>query len=131
MIAAPTIMSSSVAKTPSMAIPSRKAADDSLIGSYGATAPHPCFRRPSGGEDRGFPETKFNPYRVVVGSAGSPGCALALGANSNKINLMGTQTAVFALDPSLRQVKTGRALINPFDPSVISYLRILMQLVLH
>jgi len=35
---------------------------------------------------------------------------------------MGTQTAVFALDPSLRQVKTGRALINPFDPSVISYL---------
>ena len=55
---------------------------------------------------------------MVVGSAGSPACALALSGikNSN----VGANATSFAFDPSVRQVKTGRALINPFDPSVIS-----------
>lgn len=110
-------MSSSVAKSASVAIPNRKlAADDSIVGSYGATAPHPRIRRTSGGDERGYDDRNFNPYRVVVGSAGSPACALAL-ANTNNLNKAGNGS-FFGFDPSVRQVKTGRALINPFDPSV-------------
>ena len=45
--------------------------------------------------------------RVVVGSAGSP-CE----DNPNQ--------TPFAFDASTRQVKTGRALINPFDPSQVT-----------
>ena len=121
LISAPTLLSSSVSKSSSVAIPRRPAADDSLILSYGATAPHPRIRRPSGGDER-FDERKFNPYRAVVGSAGSP-CALT-NAGGNPTNV-GNVKAVdvnpvnFVFDPSSRQVKTGRALINPFDPSVI------------
>ena len=114
----PTLLSSSVSKSSSVAIPRRPAADDSLLLSYGATAPHPRIRRPS---DERYDERKFNPYRAVVGSAGSP-CALAgTGGNTNTVGLVkpaNVNPVNFVFDPSSRQVKTGRALINPFDPSV-------------
>ena len=57
----------------------------------------------------------------MVGSAGSP-CALAgTGGNTNTVGLVkpaNVNPVNFVFDPSSRQVKTGRALINPFDPSV-------------
>ena len=118
LINAPTLLSSSVSKSSSVAIPRRPAADDSLLLSYGATAPHPRIRRPS---DERYDERKFNPYRAVVGSAGSPCALAATGRNTNTVGLVkpiNINPVNFVFDPSSRQVKTGRALINPFDPSV-------------
>ena len=124
LISAPSLLSSSISK--SMAIPKRSADDSSLL-SYGATAPHLRVRRPSGGDEI-WDDRKFNPYRyacnysphatypifsfffssrTVVGSAGSP-----CGRNGSQTNL--------PFEPNFRQVKTGRALINPFDPSHVT-----------
>lgn len=113
MISAPTMLSCSLTKTPSVTIPKRSAADDSFIVTCGATAPHARVRRPSGGEER-LEDRRFSTLRVVVGSAGSP-CALGgntvtTGANPSTLNF----------NPSTRQIKTGRALINPFDPSRVT-----------
>ncbi|XP_032791433.2 GATOR complex protein Iml1 [Daphnia magna] len=113
LISAPTMLSCSLTKTPSVTIPKRSAADDSFIVTCGATAPHARVRRPSGGEER-LEDRRFSTLRVVVGSAGSP-CALGgntvtTGANPSTLNF----------NPSTRQIKTGRALINPFDPSRVT-----------
>lgn len=113
LISAPTLLSSSVTKSASVAIPKRSAVDDSFLVSFGATAPHPRVRRPSGGEER-LEERKFSALRTVVGSAGSP-CAFG----SNAVNT-GANPSTVSFDPSTRQIKTGRALINPFDPSRVT-----------
>ncbi len=113
LISAPTPLSCSLTKSPSVSIPKRPAIDDSCIVSCGATAPHPRVRRPSGGEER-LDDRKFSSLRVVVGSAGSP-CALG-GTTANT----GANPSTVSFDPSTRQIKTGRALINPFDPSRVT-----------
>ena len=114
LISAPTLLSYSVTKSQSVAIPKKPAADDNFLVSYGATAPHPRIRRPSGGGDDRLEDRKFNPLRVVVGSAGSP-CAL-----SNHTTNSSANPSAIAFDASSRQIKTGRALINPFDPSRVT-----------
>lgn len=113
LISAPTMLSCSLTKSPSVTIPKRPAVDDSFIASCGATAPHPRVRRPSGGEER-LEDRRSNTLRAVVGSAGSPS---ALGSNTVTI---GANPSTVTFDPSTRQIKTGRALINPFDPSRVT-----------
>lgn len=113
LISAPTLLSCSVTKSASVAIPKRSAIDDTFLLSSGATAPHPRARRPSGGEER-LEERKFSALRVVVGSAGSP-CAFGTNAANTSAN-----PSTITFDPSTRQIKTGRALINPFDPSRVT-----------
>ena len=117
LISAPTPLSYSLAtgttKSQSVTIPKRPAIDDNCIVSCGATAPHPRIRRPSGGEEL-LDDRKFNSLRAVVGSAGSP-CPLG-GAAANT----GANPSTVTFDPSTRQIKTGRALINPFDPSRVT-----------
>lgn len=113
LISTPTLLNFSVTKSQSVAIPKKSAVDDNFIVSYGATAPHPRIRRPSGGDER-LEDRKFNALRVVVGSAGSP-CALV-----NNAGTTGANPSTITFDASTRQIKTGRALINPFDPSRVT-----------